>query len=194
MDQGKVRVRILTKNAAVANELDLLAEFRDRVTLGLSITAPLSKAKVADVLEPRASSIQERLDVLLAAHEANVPVFGMLCPCLPGVADRQDDLEEMLAMVQPYEPVAIWAEPVNPRGPGLRLCQDALEAAGYLSVANDVRSVRSQRAHAGYTARLIGALNTAAAGMGLKALLKILVYQDGEGFSGDGSSVIWLKD
>jgi hypothetical protein len=29
--------------------------------------------------------------------------------------------------------------------------------------------------------------------MGLKALLKILVYQDGKDFNGDGSSVIWLK-
>ncbi len=191
--ESKARVRILTKNAAVANELDLLAEFRDRVDLGLSITAPLSKANIIEVLEPRTSSIQERLDALKAAHEAKVPVYGMLCPCLPGVADRQEDLEEMLAMVQPFDPVAIWAEPVNPRGPGLRLCQDALVAAGYLSVANEVWFIRGHRAHAGYTARLIRTLNTAAAGMGLKALLKILVYEDGEGFSGDGSSVIWLK-
>jgi hypothetical protein len=29
--------------------------------------------------------------------------------------------------------------------------------------------------------------------MGLKALLKILVYGDGKDFSGDASSVIWLK-
>jgi hypothetical protein len=48
-------------------------------------------------------------------------------------------------------------------------------------------------AHADYTARLIGTLNTAAAGMGLKALLKILIYGDGKDFSGDASSVIWLK-
>lgn len=191
--ESKARVRILTKNAAVANELDLLAEFRDRVTLGLSITAPLSKAKVAEVLEPRASSIQERLDVLQAAHESNVPVFGMLCPCLPGVADRQHDLEEMLSMIQPFEPEAIWAEPVNARGPGLRLCQEALETAGFVSIANEVRFIRRQRAHADYTARLIGTLNASAAGMGLKALLKILVYQDGKDFNGDGSSVIWLK-
>lgn len=50
-----------------------------------------------------------------------------------------------------------------------------------------------QREHADYTARLIGTLNTAAAGMGLKALLKVLVYGDGKDFSGDASSVIWLK-
>ena len=191
--ESKARVRILTKNAAVANEMDLLAEFRDRVVLGLSITAPLSKARVAEVLEPKASSIKERLGALQAAHEAKVPIFGMLCPCLPGVADRHEDLDEMLAMIQPFQPEAIWAEPVNSRGPGLSLCQEALAAAGFASIANEVRFIRGQREHADYTARLIGTLNTAAAGMGLKALLKILVYGDGKDFSGDASSVIWLK-
>lgn len=187
------KVRVLTKNAAVTNELDLLAEYRDRVVLGLSITAPLSKAKVAEVLEPRTSPIQTRLDALRAAHEAKVPVFGMLCPCLPGVADRQDDLDEMLAMIQPFNPVTIWAEPVNPRGPGLSLCQDALAEAGLFAIANEVRFIRGQLEHAHYTARLIRTLNEAATTAGLKGRLKILIYDDGMQFSGDSSSVIWLK-
>ena len=187
------RVRVLTKNAAVANDLDLLAEYRDRVALGLSITAPLSKANVAEVLEPRASPIQARLGALRAAHDAKVPIFGMLCPCLPGVADRQADLDEMFAMIQPFNPVTIWAEPVNPRGPGLSLCQAALAEAGHSRVANEVRFIREHQEHAHYTARLIGNLNVAAAGVGLKSLLKILVYDDGGRFSGDASSVIWLK-
>jgi len=191
--ESKAQVRILTKNAAVANELDLLAEYRDRVILGLSITTPLSKAKVAEVLEPRASTIQERLDALQAAHEAKVPIFGMLCPCLPGVADRPDDLDEMMSMIKPFEPVAVWAEPVNARGPGLALCQEALVSAGFIRIANEVRFIRGEREHRDYTDRLIGNLNVAAAGAGLKSLLKILVYDDGGRFSGDASSVIWLK-
>jgi DNA repair photolyase len=152
----------VTKNSAVANELDLLAEYRDRVLLGLSITAPLSKANIIEVLEPRTSSIQERLDALKAAHEAKVPVYGMLCPCLPGVADRQEDLEEMLDMIMPFEPETIWAELVNPRGPGLRLCQEAPVEAGFVAIANEVRSIRGQREHATYAARLIENWHTVA--------------------------------
>lgn len=190
---SKARVRILTKNAAVANELDLLAEYRDRVTLGLSITTPLSTAKVAEVLEPKASSIQERLDALQAAHEAKIPIFGMLCPCLPGVADRPDELGEMLDMIMPFEPETIWAEPVNARGPGLRLCQEALAEAGFSAIANEVRFIRGQREHAAYVTRLIGNLHAAASSAGVKHLLKILVYADGGQFHGDASGVIWLK-
>uniref|UniRef100_I2Q4G9 DNA repair photolyase n=1 Tax=Desulfovibrio sp. U5L TaxID=596152 RepID=I2Q4G9_9BACT len=191
--ESKARVRILTKNAAVVNELDLLAEFRERLVLGLSITAPLSKAKVADVLEPRASPILARLEALKAAHEAKVPIFGMLCPCLPGVADRQADLDEMFAMIQPFNPEAIWSEPVNPRGPGLRLCQEALAEAGFIAIANEVSFIRSQREHTAYVARLISNLHAAAASAGVKHLLKILVYADGNQSKGDDSAVIWLK-
>ena len=68
------------------------------------------------------------------------------------------------------------------------------EAANhFIAIANEVRFIRGQREHLDYTARLIGNLNVAAAGAGLKSLLKILVYDDGGRFSGDASSVIWLK-
>lgn len=191
--ESKARVRILTKNAAVVNELDLLSEYRDRVTLSLSITASLSKAKVAEVLEPKASPIQERLDALRAVYEAKVPIFGMLCPCLPGVADRPGDLDEMFDMIKPFEPETIWTEPVNPRGPGLRLCQEALAKAGFVSIANEVSFIRGQREHTAYVARLIDNLHTAAAKAGLESQLKILVYGDKGQFHGRTSAVVWLK-
>lgn len=191
--ESKARVRILTKNAAVANELDLLSEYRDRVTLSLSITVPLTKAKVAEVLEPNASPIQARLDALQAVYEAKVPVFGMLCPCLPGVADRLGDLDEMFDMIKPFEPEMIWTEPVNPRGPGLRLCQEALAMAGFVSIANEVRFIRGQREHTAYVARLIDNLHSAATKAGLESQLKILVYGDKGQFQGQTSAVVWLK-
>ena len=193
LNESKARVRVLTKNAAVIKDMDLLAQHRDRVVLGLSITAPRTKASLVDILEPKASSIKEREEALRAAHEAKVPVYGMLCPCLPGVAESPEDLEEMFDMISGYAPTAIWAEPVNPRGRSLILCQDALEAAGHFSIANEMKFIRSQQAHKAYVSKLIGNLNSVATRMGLKHLLKILVYDNGKRFSGDASSVIWLK-
>lgn len=191
--KSAAKLRVLTKNAAVAKDMDLFADHRERVALGLSITAPLSKAHLAQVLEPKASSISERIDALKEAHEAQVPIFGMLCPCLPGVAACREELEEMFAMIKPFDPVTIWAEPVNARGNSLILCQEAMEEAGHLKAANEIRFIRDKKAHAGYTARLIGDVSAAAAKAGLKHLLRILVYADGKGFTGDASSVIWLK-
>jgi DNA repair photolyase len=191
--KSKARVRVLTKNAVVAKDLDLLAEFHDRVSIGLSLTAPLSKAKIAEELEPKASSIQARLDALRAAHEAKVPVFGMLCPCLPGVADSKEDLEELFQMVMPFAPEAIWAEPVNARGNCLVLCQEALQQAGQYRVANEIRHVRSRHAQTAYTVNLIANLNAVASKWGVQERLRILVYDNGEKIPGDSSGVIWLK-
>jgi len=54
-------VRILTKNAAVMNDFDLIGKYRERVLVGLSLTAPLSKANIVAAVEPQASPIAERM-------------------------------------------------------------------------------------------------------------------------------------
>jgi len=191
--KSKARVRVLTKNAVVAKDLDLLAEFRDRVSLGLSLTAPRSKAALLDTLEPKASSIDLRLEALRAAHDAQVPIFGMLCPCLPGVADSKEDLDELFEMVMPFEPEVIWAEPVNARGNCLVLCQEALQQAGHYRVANEIRHIRDRSAQAAYTVNLVANLNAVASKWGVQERLRILVYGNGNNFPGDSSGVIWLK-
>ena len=45
-------VRILTKNAAIAEDFDLIHKYRDRVLLGLSLTATPDKDGVISVVEP----------------------------------------------------------------------------------------------------------------------------------------------
>ena len=67
-------VRILTKNAAVVDDFDLIEQQRDRVLVGLSLTATPENSAVNKVLEPNASDIEERM---LAMVEA--PWDG-LCP------------------------------------------------------------------------------------------------------------------
>jgi DNA repair photolyase len=62
-------VRVLTKNAAVAKDFDLIDRHRDRVLVGLSITAPASLSRVLSVLEPNASTNLERMQAMVEAHE-----------------------------------------------------------------------------------------------------------------------------
>ena len=57
-------VRILTKNTAVRDDFDLIEAHKDRVLVGLSITATPDKADVAQVIEPNASSNSDRLLVM----------------------------------------------------------------------------------------------------------------------------------
>ena len=48
-------VRILTKNAAVARDFDLIEKHRDRVLVGLSLTAAPERQSAISVIEPNAS-------------------------------------------------------------------------------------------------------------------------------------------
>ena len=50
-------LRILTKNAAVADDFDLIQKYRDRVTVGLSVTATPADSNILKVVEPFASYI-----------------------------------------------------------------------------------------------------------------------------------------
>lgn len=54
-------VRILTKNAAVVRDFDIIRKYKDRVLVGLSLTGTPDRQDVLSVIEPYASPISERL-------------------------------------------------------------------------------------------------------------------------------------
>lgn len=80
---------IITKNALVTRDLDLLAEMASRhlVTVGVSITT-LDSA-LARVMEPRTSSPAARLRTLAALSRAGVPTRVMAAPLIPGLNDSE---------------------------------------------------------------------------------------------------------
>ena len=121
-------VRVLTKNAAVAKDFDLIDRHRDRVLVGLSITAPASLSRVLSVLEPNASTNLERMQAMVEAHERGLRTFGMLCPLVPGIIGTEH-LREMVAFVQSVGAEEIFAETLNARGANVDECGEALDAA-----------------------------------------------------------------
>jgi DNA repair photolyase len=54
-------VRILTKNAAVVRDFDVCQQYRDRVRVGISLTATPDKEHLIKLVEPHASTISERM-------------------------------------------------------------------------------------------------------------------------------------
>jgi DNA repair photolyase len=52
-------VRILTKNAEVEHDFDLIERHRDRVVVGLSLTGTPDKEHVISCIEPWASPISD---------------------------------------------------------------------------------------------------------------------------------------
>lgn len=198
LSQSGWTVRILTKNDAVLQDFDLIEKYKGRVLIGMSITATLDKNNVISVIEPYASSIQERMIVLREAHARGFRTYAMFCPLLPGIADSPEQIDRFIQFVTEIGAEEIFAEPVNARGPGLRLTQQALQKAGFEKEAAAVGKIRIRRNWSRYTAKLISNIQQSVRKFHDINQLRILLYpsnltfEDLQQIRKDDQGVIWL--
>jgi len=191
-------VRVLTKNAAVADDFDVMEKYRDRVLVGMSITAPLEKSESISVLEPNASPIEERMEVMRKAANRGLRTYAMFCPLLPGIADAQEQMDELVRFAVSINAEEIFVEPVNSRGPGLRLCQEALEAAGHQDAAAAIAHVRKEANWSQYVADLLAKAQSSVRRFSDMSKLRFLLYPsrlleaDKHRIERDDEGVIWL--
>lgn len=85
---------LITKNAAIARDVDVLADLAKRrlVTVYFSVTTLDNRLSAR--MEPRASAPHARLRAMRTLHEAGVPVGVMVAPVIPMITDRE--LEHIL--------------------------------------------------------------------------------------------------
>jgi len=199
LSQADWTVRILTKNAAVRDDLDVVEKYRDRILVGLSVTAPPEKGETVGFLEPYASSIQDRMLVMAEAAARGLRTYAMFCPVLPSIADSQADLDRLVQYAVDCRAEEIFVEPVNPRGTGLRLCQETLERNGRHVEADAVRQIRRRANWSHYVAELIGKTQRAIRTHAEISKLRLLLYpsgllpQDRSKIEVDDAGVIWLR-
>ena len=191
-------VRILTKNAAVLRDFDVVERHRDRVLVGLSLTGTPDKSKVLKALEPNASTISKRMAALQAAHARGLRTYAMLCPLLPGISDSPEQIDELVRFSVAHQAEEIFAEPVNPRGPGIRMGQEALQSMGALSEAAAIGRVRGHRAWSEYVLNLTRRVQSAVRRHYEIRKLRFLLYPSGLGpehrrqIRKNSAGVVWL--
>jgi len=179
LSEREWQVRVLTKNAAVHDAFDLIQRHRDRVLVGLSLTATADKSRVIEIIEPHASSIQDRMSVMVEAAARGLRTYAMLCPLLPGISDSSDQIEQLVRFAVEQHAEEIFVEPVNPRGPGLRLCQEALQLWGYDAEADAVGRVRKQVEWSHYVAELVANVQRSVRRHADISVLRFLLYPSG---------------
>ena len=197
LEESECQVRVLTKNSAVANEFDLIEQHRDRVLVGLSLTASPSKGHLASIYEPNASPIADRIAVMQEAAKRGLRTYGMVCPCLPGILDDTESLSELLEILIDCGAEEVFLEPVNARGPALKKTAEALARAGKEEAADAVNAIRDRKNWSAYTRQLIETAVDVFDGFAKRDALRILLYPKGL-TPGDKkalkqySSVVWL--
>ena len=115
-------VHLITKNALVLRDLDLLAPMAGENLVQVSLSVTTLDNRLAARMEPRASAPHTRLKAIAGLHAAGVPVSVMVAPVIPAITDGE--LEAILAAAReagagdasyvllrlPHELKEIWRE------------------------------------------------------------------------------------
>lgn len=88
-------VMIVTKSARVTRDLDLLSSLAERNLVKVALSVTTLDAKLARLMEPRASTPSRRLDAIRLLSEAGVPTGVMVAPIIPALNDME--IEKILA-------------------------------------------------------------------------------------------------
>jgi DNA repair photolyase len=172
-------VRILTKSAAVVEDFALIKKHRDRVLVGLSLTATPDRESVMSVVEPHASPITERMNALKKAAEFGLRTYGMLCPLLPGVADAPKQIDELVQFIAACGAEEVFSEAVNARGNSLTLTEQVLRDKGLVDEAEAVSTIRKRKAWSAYVVSLLDAIQRAMTTHMTIEKLRFLLYPKG---------------
>lgn len=82
-------ISIITKNALVARDIDLLAQLASFQCAQVNISLTTLDAKLGRRLEPRTSSPEARLRAIRDLSAAGIPVRVMTSPVIPGLNDSE---------------------------------------------------------------------------------------------------------
>jgi DNA repair photolyase len=82
-------VGIITKNAAVLKDLDLLQELAANNLVGVNISVTSLSEKTRRLLEPRTATIKKRLETIRQLSDHGIPVNAMLAPIIPGINSHE---------------------------------------------------------------------------------------------------------
>lgn len=82
-------VGIITKNALVLRDLDILRELNQHQLVGVNVSVTSLSEKTRRTLEPRTASIKKRLKTIQVLSENGIPVNAMLAPMIPGINSHE---------------------------------------------------------------------------------------------------------
>jgi DNA repair photolyase len=80
---------IVTKNALVTRDVDILAEMAAHRLVHVAISVTTREASLARVMEPRTSHPEARLRAIRELSAAGVPTAVMVAPVIPGLNDSE---------------------------------------------------------------------------------------------------------
>ena len=95
LEKSRHPVGIVTKNALVTRDIDILSRMAERGLVKVAVSITTLDRRLARAMEPRASTPPKRLEAVRALSTAGVPVSVMMAPIIPALNDSE--IETLLA-------------------------------------------------------------------------------------------------
>ncbi|HKV23410.1 MAG TPA: radical SAM protein [Candidatus Acidoferrum sp.] len=86
-------ISVITKSNQIVRDIDLFQKIAQRSELAINITITTLRTRLARMLEPRAPRPDLRLAAVRQLHEAGLRVGVSASPIVPGLTDREGELE-----------------------------------------------------------------------------------------------------
>jgi DNA repair photolyase len=90
-----LRLEITTKSNQVTRDIDLLTRISQRSSLTINMSVTTLRTRLARLLEPRAPRPDLRVAAVKQLREAGISVGVFAAPILPGLTDREADLDAL---------------------------------------------------------------------------------------------------
>lgn len=82
-------VGIITKNALVLRDLDILRQLNEHCLVGVNVSITSLSEETRRLVEPRTTTIKKRLETIRVLSENGIPVNAMLAPMIPGINSHE---------------------------------------------------------------------------------------------------------
>jgi DNA repair photolyase len=99
-DREGLSLSITTKSNQVMGDIDLLQRISARSALTVNLSITTLKTRLARMLEPRAPRPDLRLETVRKLREEGIAAGVLAMPVLPGLTDREEDLDALAQRVK----------------------------------------------------------------------------------------------
>src|SRR5216683_4280652 len=82
-------VAIITKNHLVTRDIDVLSELARYDAISVAVSVTTLDARLANIMEPRTTTPELRLDAIKKISSAGIPTTVMVAPVIPAITDHE---------------------------------------------------------------------------------------------------------
>jgi len=100
---------MITRGPMIIRDADVLQEASRRADVGINVSIPTLDLDVWEKTEPGTAPPRQRLRAVRALAGAGVKVNVAMAPVLPGISDRQEQLEEVVRAARDAGAANVWA-------------------------------------------------------------------------------------